>query len=108
MGEFLLYDVVPGSVKESRRSPEDYGLSRCKPEDLAGGDADHNAKELVRVFRGDDDGAHRDALLLGTSLVLEVTGVVDNPRDGVQLAANAIDSGKTGEFLDSFREHFSS
>jgi anthranilate phosphoribosyltransferase len=108
VGEFLLYDVVPGSVKESRRSPEDYGLPRCKPEDLAGGDADHNAKELVRVFRGDDDGAHRDALLLGTSLVLEVTGVVDNPRDGVQLAANTIDSGKTGEFLDSFHEHFSS
>jgi len=108
VGEFLLYDVVPGSVKESRRSPEDYGLPRCMPEDLAGGDADHNAKELVRVFRGDDDGAHRDALLLGTSLVLEVTGVVDNPRDGVQLAANTIDSGKTGKFLDSFREHFSS
>ena len=108
VGEFLLYDVVPGSVKESRRSPEDYGLPRCKPEDLAGGDAAYNAKELVRVFCGDDDGAHRDALLLGTSLVLEVTGVVDNPRDGVQLAANAIDSGKTGEFLDSFREHFSS
>jgi anthranilate phosphoribosyltransferase len=107
-GEFLLYDVVPGSVKESRRSPEDYGLQRCKPEDLAGGEADHNAKELVRVFRGDDGGAHRDALLMGTSLVLEVTGVVDNPRDGVQLAANAIDSGKTGEFLVSFREHFSS
>jgi anthranilate phosphoribosyltransferase len=107
-GEFLLYDVVPGSVTESRRSPEDYGLPRCKPEDLAGGDADYNAKELVRVFCGDDNGAHRDALLLGTSLVLEVTGVVDNPRDGVELAANAIDSGKTGEFLDSFREHFSS
>lgn len=107
-GEFLLYDVVPGSVKESRRSPEDYGLSRCKPEDLAGGDADHNAKELLRVFSGDDHGAHRDALLMGTSLVLEVTGVVDNPRDGVQLAANAIDSGKSAEFVDNFREHFSS
>ena len=26
MGEFLLYDVRPGQVEETRRQPEDYGL----------------------------------------------------------------------------------
>jgi len=106
-GEFMLYDVVPGVVKQSQRSPEDYGLPRCKPEDLAGGDAEHNARELKRVFSGEDKGAHRDALLMGTSLVLEVTGVIDNVRDGVALAADAIDSGKTSEFLAGFSDHFS-
>jgi anthranilate phosphoribosyltransferase len=62
---------------------------------------------LERVFNGDDKGAHRDALLMGTSLVLEVTGVIDNLRDGVALAADAIDSGKTSEFLAGFSDHFS-
>ena len=106
-GEFLLYDVTPGSVTEQHRTPEDYGLARCKPEDLAGGDADYNARELARVFCGEDKGAHRDALLMGTSLVLEVMGTVANAKDGVAMAAEAIDTGKANEFLDRFRKHFS-
>ena len=106
-GDFVLYDVVPGSVKEEQRTPEDYGLARCKPEDLAGSDADHNARELARVFCGEDKGAHRDALLMGTSLVLEVMGTVNDAKDGVAMAAETIDSGTAGTYLDRFREYFS-
>ena len=106
VGEFLLYDVRPGSVEETRRTPEDYGLARCAPEDLAGGDAQHNAAELRRVFEGDDKGAHRDALLMGTSLVLEVKGDATSPTDGVALAAAAIDDGRAASLLAKLREHF--
>jgi len=106
VGEFLLYDVRPGQVEETRRRPEDYGLERCAPEDLAGGDAEHNARELLRVFDGEDRGAHRDALLMGTSLVLEVQGVVTDPRDGVGVAASAIDSGKARALIDKLEAHF--
>jgi len=105
-GDFWLYDVTPGNVSESRRSPEDYGLSRCKPRHLEGGDAEHNAKELMRVFSGDDTGAHRDALLMGTSLVLEVQGKAKDAIDGVAQAAAAIDDGRAGAFLTTLREHF--
>ena len=107
-GEFLLFDVRPGEVIESRRTPEDYGLARCAPADLAGGDAEHNARELRRVCDGDDRGAHRDALLMGTSLVLEVQGAVAGPEEGVAVAAAAIDDGKAAELLDRLRAHFSS
>jgi anthranilate phosphoribosyltransferase len=105
-GEFWLYDVTPGNVAESKRSPEDYGLARCQPQDLEGGDAEHNAKELVRVFLGDDQGAHRDALLMGTSLVLEVQGEAKDAKDGVTQAAAAIDDGRAETFLAALREHF--
>ncbi len=105
-GDFWLYDVTPGQVSESKRSPEDYGLARCSPEDLAGGDAEHNARELVRVFTGEDKGAHRDALLMGTSLVLEVQGTAKNAKDGVLQAAAAIDDGRAQAFLAALREHF--
>ena len=76
--------------------------------DLAGGDAEHNARELRRVCDGDDRGAHRDALLMGTSLVLEVQGAVAGPEEGVAVAAAAIDDGKAAELLDRLRAHFSS
>ncbi len=73
-GEFHALRRPTGPGRHGERTPEDYGLERCRPEDLAGGDAAHNASELVRVFSGEDKGAHRDALLMGTSLVLEVQG----------------------------------
>lgn len=105
-GDFVLYDVTPGNVIASTRSPEDYGLARCEPGDLAGGDADYNAAELVRVFAGQDKGAHRDALLMGTSLMLEVQGEAKDAKDGVAQAAAAIDDGRAEQFLSTLREHF--
>ena len=106
VGEFLLFDVVPGKVTETKRAPEVYGLERCSPEDLAGGDAEHNAKELARVFTGEDKGAHRDALLMGTSLVLEVANLASDPQDGVAKAAAAIDNGAAATFLERMQAHF--
>jgi anthranilate phosphoribosyltransferase len=106
VGEFLLYDVRPGRVDALERTPEDYGMRRCEPEDLAGGDAAHNARELVRVFEGDDRGAHRDALLMGTSLVLEVQGSAAGPREGVERAAAAIDDGSASALLARMRQLF--
>ena len=105
-GDFALYDVRPGSVTEETRSPGDYGLEVCAPEALQGGDAEHNARELVRVFTGEDRGAHRDALLMGTSLVLEVQGIAKAPVDGVAQAAAAIDDGRAESFLSELKAHF--
>ncbi len=85
VGEFILHDVRGGKVTETVRTPEDYGLKRCRPEDLEGGDADHNAQELIRVFSGDDKGAHRDALMMGAALVLEVQGVARDAKEGVEI-----------------------
>lgn len=107
-GDFLLLDVTPGKVTEQQRSPELYGLSRCSPDDLAGGDAEHNANELRRVFSGDDTGAHRDALLMGTSLVLEVQGAASDPKDGVAQAAAALDQGHGTALLERLATHFQS
>jgi len=106
VGEFILFDVTPGSVKETRRTPEDYGVSRCRPEDLKGGDGACNAAALVRVMTGADSGPHRDALLMGTSLVLEVAGIVDSAKDGVLRVADTIDSGAAGTFLENLKRHF--
>ena len=106
VGEFTLFDVTPGSVNELQRTPEDYGITRCSAEQLAGGDAEHNAQELMRVFAGEDRGAHRDALLMGTSLVLEVQGSAQDAKQGVEMAAEVIDSGAAAAFLDTLKKHF--
>ncbi len=101
IGSFTLFDVRPGSVEESERGPADYGIKACAAAELAGGDAHHNARALRAVLSGDDKGAHRDCLLLGASLALEVAGMATSPREGVEQAAAAIDSGASRKLLDS-------
>jgi anthranilate phosphoribosyltransferase len=100
VGDFTLFDVRPGQIHVQMRTPADYGISQCKSADLSGGDARHNAGALRAVLCGEDRSAHRDCLLLGAALALEVAGEVSNPREGVQRAAEAIDSGAARRVLD--------
>jgi anthranilate phosphoribosyltransferase len=100
IGPFTLFDVRPGQVTVGMRTPEDYGLARCQAACLSGGDALHNAGALRAALYGDDRGAHRDCLLLGAALALEVAGEVRLPRAGVARAAAAIDSGAARRVLD--------
>jgi anthranilate phosphoribosyltransferase len=99
VGPFMLFDVRPGHVAEQVRDPQDFGLARCRGEDLAGGDAQHNARALRAVLTGEDRGPHRDCLLLGAALALEVAGRTRASRDGIEAAAAAIDSGAAGRTL---------
>ena len=57
-------------------------------------------RALRAVLTGEQHGPHRDALLLGAALALEIVGRVDRPRDGVRLAKEAIDSGAARRTLD--------
>jgi len=99
LGPFLLLDVRPGKVSESRRTPQDYGIAVCREEHLLGGDAMFNARALTLVLRGEDRGPHRDALLLGAALALEVAGRAASPREAIALARDAIDDGRASAQL---------
>ncbi len=103
VGRFTLFDVRPGEVIEERRDPLDGGLARCRAEDLAGGDAAFNAAALEAVLNGKDRGPHRDALVLGAALALEVTGRATGPADGIAQANAALDSGAAGTLLAELR-----
>ena len=100
VGCFELFDVRPGSVRREQRMPAHYGMATCNSEALAGGDAAYNAAALRAVFAGTDHGAHRDAVLLGAALALEVMGVEREARAAVARAASAIDSGAAQRLLD--------
>ena len=102
-GPFTLFDVRPGRVETQVRAPSEYGLALCSAGDLAGGDAGHNARALEAVLYGEDRGAHRDCLLLGTALALELAGEARAPREGLARAAAAIDSGAARRLLEALK-----
>jgi anthranilate phosphoribosyltransferase len=104
IGEFTLFDVASSGVRREVRTPQQYGLDLCKPEDLAGADAAYNARELIRALTETRASAHRDALLLGAALALEVTGRESVPRTALARAAKAIDSGAARSLLTRLQQ----
>ncbi len=81
-----------GAVRSFTVTPEDAGLARARPEDLKGGEPDHNAHALRRLLDG-DRGPYRDIALLNAAAALIVAGKSQDLRDGAILAASSIDSG---------------
>ncbi len=101
IGPYRVFDVRPGSVTEGVRDPNELGIVRCSEPDLAGGTPEQNALALSRVLNG-EPGAHRDAIALGASLALEVTGKAASSIEALQLAYEAIDNGLAGALVESF------
>jgi anthranilate phosphoribosyltransferase len=90
--------VRPGRVERTVRDPRDAGIERCALEALRGTDAAGNAARLREALAGRDTAAHRDALVLGAALALEVTGAEPDSRRAVARARTALTSG-AGERL---------
>jgi anthranilate phosphoribosyltransferase len=100
VGPFLCFDVRPGEVRRSVRDPKDAGIARCAADDLLGGEAALNASRLRAALEGGDTPAHRDALVLGAALALEVTGTAPDLASGVAAARAAIDDGRAAALIE--------
>ncbi|MGQ0669738.1 MAG: anthranilate phosphoribosyltransferase [Actinomycetota bacterium] len=98
-GPSLAYEVKQGDVREGEIDPRELGLPVCSPEDLAGGTPAENAATVRAIFDG-ARGPKRDAVLLNAAAALMVAGMVGDLREGLALAAEAVDSGAAGERLE--------
>jgi anthranilate phosphoribosyltransferase len=96
--------VHDGVVSQAQIDPAMVGIAQARPEDLRGGDAEHNAAVVRRVLDG-EQGAVRDAVLLNAAAAL---AVYDEPGGTVEAslptayakAAQAVDSGAAAGLLD--------
>jgi anthranilate phosphoribosyltransferase len=79
--------------------PEDAGLSRAPLDELRGGDAATNAGAIRDVLAG-RPGAFRNAALYNAAGALIVAGRADDLREGVKIAARALDDGLAAAALD--------
>lgn len=99
-GPFLRVQVRPGAVDEAWIDPaEVYGLPRCSPESLAGGDPSDNA-DLLRGLFGGARGPIRDAVVLNTALALELVGREPTPEAALARVVDVLESGRAQWFLD--------
>jgi anthranilate phosphoribosyltransferase len=68
--------------------------------DVLGGTAEVNAGITRRVLGG-APGPHRDIAVLNAAAAVVVSGRADTMREGVTIAAEAIDSGEAEAVLDT-------
>jgi anthranilate phosphoribosyltransferase len=98
-GPNLVCEVADGAVREYELDPLELGVPRCRPEELRGGDAEHNAAAIRSVFAG-EEGGHRSAVLLNAAGAIAAAGHAGDLAEGLALAGEAVDSGAAGARLE--------
>jgi len=79
--------------------PSDFGLPVVRPEQLQAGDPAESAQIIRQILAGQPSGA-RDVVLANVAAALWCVGVVASLPEGVERAAQAIDSGKAQGLLE--------
>lgn len=101
VGPFLLFDVLEGRVQQRTVDPLEYGIPRCSPDDLQGGDPFENARLLEQVLQG-EPGPRRDAVVLNAALVLQLVHDVA-PLEAADRVTAALESGAAVTLLARLR-----
>ncbi len=84
-------------------TPEDFGFQRCTKADLKGGTPEENA-QITRDILAGKKGHKRNAVLLNAGAALCIGGKAGSIKEGVELAAELIDSGKARAMLEKIIE----
>jgi anthranilate phosphoribosyltransferase len=97
-GPSFVSELKDGKVTSFEVSPEDAGLPIADFEDLKGGDAAYNAG-AIHVMLDGEPSAYRDVVCFNAAAALLIADKVGNLKEGVELAAEAIDAGKAKHTL---------
>jgi anthranilate phosphoribosyltransferase len=90
-------------IHELPIEPESLGLGPVGEDELAGGDAQANARWIADLLEGKASGAARDAVLLNAAAVFYVAGAAGDLAEGVARARESIDSGAARAILEKLR-----
>jgi anthranilate phosphoribosyltransferase len=92
-GESKVTEMRLGELSTYCIRPEDFGLRRAAIAEIQGGDASANSRIILEVLGG-DVGARRDVVLLNAAAALVASSKAKDFGEGVELAAQSIDSGQ--------------
>ncbi|MFZ2473294.1 MAG: anthranilate phosphoribosyltransferase [Methanothrix sp.] len=97
-GETKISELKDGIVKSYSLMPQDLGYPLARPQDIAGGTPQDNARKLMEVMKGERSPA-RDIIAMNSGAAVYVSGRAPTLREGTRMAEDAIDSGKSLEVL---------
>lgn len=86
--------LTKGSIEEFVIDPEIYGIKKAPLKAIIGGDGDENAKILTDIFDNRATDAQRDIVLINAAAAFIVNGSARDFQDGLEIAREAIGSGR--------------
>jgi anthranilate phosphoribosyltransferase len=88
-----------GEVRSYQIGPEEFGLRRCRLEDLKGGDAKEAAEHVRAVVAGSAGEARTDIAVLNAAAAIYVGGGAESIAAGIGKARESIQSGSAARKL---------
>lgn len=98
----LVCEFRDGNYKTYTITPEQFGFTSCKKEDLVGGTPTENAAITLGILKGEDKGPKRNAVLLNAGAALYIAGKADSFENGIKLAGELINNGAALAKLEEF------
>jgi len=99
-GDTKISEVVGDELRSYSISPDMFGISKARIDELCGGDQETNAKIIKAVFEG-EKGAKRDIILLNAAAALSISSENKSIQEGLEAARESIDSGAALEKLQA-------
>ncbi len=97
----LVCEVDHGTYKTYTITPEQFGMERCKKEDLVGGTPQENA-QITRDILNGVTGPKMNAVLLNAGAGLYIGGKAENLEKGIDLARKLINDDCAKNKLEQF------
>ena len=94
----VVSELKDGRVTTFEITPEEFGFPRVTLDALKGGDGAQNAKITEHILDG-EPGPKRDIVLLNAGAAIYIAGKAQSIQEGIQMAAESIDSGKAMQVL---------
>ena len=91
-GPSTVWELAEGNVSEYEITPEELGLSRAPTGDIQV-ESPAESAEIICDVLGGAMGPARDIVLMNAGAALTAAGASESLRDGVELAAESVDSG---------------
>ena len=95
-------ELRDGYYRTSVIAPEDFGFERCRKTDVLGGTPEENAQTTRDILSGAERGPKRTIVLMNAGAALFTARVAPTIADGVERAAELIDSGAAMQVLEDY------
>ena len=102
--ETEVWELNQMKIKNYRVSPEQLGFQPQPSNLLAVKDAEDSASKIIGIFDGDKT-VERNSVLANSALALYACGKTSNFKEGVSIAADAIDQGLALNHINAYVEY---
>jgi len=80
-------------------NPENYGINKCKIDEIIGGNPEYNSQKMLELFAGKTS-KYLDIVVLNCAFALQLIDKFPNINDGIIFSRELLESGRVLEFLN--------